>query len=769
MCSPNQLLLLAIATLLYAPYSEAAKITPQQRSAVKAKAVNASATTQESTTLKEVAVTATRSEAAVNDIPANITTLDRRTLDRRLPRDEADLFRDEPDVVVARDLRRFGSTRVNIRGLEDVRVVQMVDGVRLPDFYNGGGPTNFTMSGPQLIMPDFIKRVEILRGSASSLYGSDAIGGVVGYRSLNPEDLLKGDEPVAVGYRSGYFSANDGISNTGLLAFREGIAEGLIGLSGVHSNEADNQGSIDTKSASRTAPNNQDAWDTGLLAKLIIRPFDGHKLTAMLEGRDQNAKTDVLRLASSLPKVTSMQGDDNSRRVRSSLEWEHKAQTRIYDRLLVKFHYQDSNTENFNTQQRTNTSTTCSAVGGPGVNNCLIEQDFFFSQISIGGGLQLENTFDFGSHAHFLTYGTDIRNDKTEQLRDVRVFRNNATTPVKALAGDVFPLRDFANGSTDTLGFFMQDEISGLFDDKLTVTPGLRYDWRRLSPEVDALAQQVLTANGKQAVEQTDGAFSPKLAALWRFTPSVAGWGQVTRGFRAPNYNEVNGSFRNTAQQYGISPNPNLKPETSVGFELGLRYNTDKLRSQVSVFDNYYRNFIESVRLSCPSDPSCITTLGSTFMSVNQGKVNIRGVDARAAWDFIPGWRLDGASAYIYGDNDATHQPINSIEPTRFSLGLARDAGTWGAETRLRAALRKTEVNDTNGAWFRPPGYVTTDIAAWWQPHKSTRITASVNNLLDKKYWLWSDIRQADASNPVGVDFYSQPGRNVSVALSIDW
>jgi hemoglobin/transferrin/lactoferrin receptor protein len=122
MYSPNQLLLLAIATLLYAPYSEVANISPSQRPVVKAK-------------------------AAVNGIPADTTTPDRRTLDRRLPRDEADLFRDGPDVPITRELRCFGSTRVNIRGLEDVRVVQMADGMCLPDFYNGG-PTNFTLSGP---------------------------------------------------------------------------------------------------------------------------------------------------------------------------------------------------------------------------------------------------------------------------------------------------------------------------------------------------------------------------------------------------------------------------------------------------------------------------------------------------------------------------------------------------------------------------------------------------------------------------------------------
>jgi hemoglobin/transferrin/lactoferrin receptor protein len=49
------------------------------------------------------------------------------------------------------------------------------------------------------------------------------------------------------------------------------------------------------------------------------------------------------------------------------------------------------------------------------------------------------------------------------------------------------------------------------------------------------------------------------------------------------------------------------------------------------------------------------------------------------------------------------------------------------------------------------------------------RVIAALNNLLDKKYWLWSDIRQADARNPAGVDFYSQPGRSLSLALQADF
>lgn len=234
-----------------------------------------SAQAQETKQLKEVTVTATRSEADIDAVPATVTTLDREALDRRLPRDEADLFRDEPDVALARDARRFGATRVNIRGIENNRVVQMVDGVRLPDFYNGGGPTHFTLSGPLPVMTDFMQRVEILRGPASSLYGSDAIGGVVGYLTLDPADLLEKGERAALRYRLGRYGANQGLSNTVLGAFRGEAVEGLIGLSQIKANETGNQGDVDTTAPNRTRPNPQDSKDMGLLAKLIVRPAAG--------------------------------------------------------------------------------------------------------------------------------------------------------------------------------------------------------------------------------------------------------------------------------------------------------------------------------------------------------------------------------------------------------------------------------------------------------------------------------------------------------------
>ena len=734
------------------------------------------------TTLKEVTVTATRVETDADTVPATITTLERKTLAQRAPRDEADLFRDEPDVALARDLRRFGATRVNIRGLEDGRVVQMVDGVRLSDFYNGGGPTNFSQTGPLPTMTDFLKRVEILRGPASALYGSDAIGGVVGYLTLDPADLLRGDAHSGYQYRLGYHGVNQAVSHTVLGAWRGAGVQALLGLSQVRAKDTANQGEVDTTGSSRSQPNPQDSQDRGLLAKFTIKPAPGHTLGLTLEGRQQAASTDVRRLSASLPRVASMQGEDDSSRLRASLDWTHVAAMGWYDRLNAKLHAQDSQTDNRNTQQRRQTSATCAAAlragaaagVAPNNNSCHIEQLFSFGQRAYGAGVQLDKAVDGGAVSQFWSYGADVSRVETRELRDAWVWNLTTggvpgSTPAgKSLAGDSFPLRDFAVGQTDSVGLFAQGELRGVLDERLSLTPALRYDWRKLTPKVDALAQAVLDANKKQVMAQSSGGFSPKLAALWRFSPGVAGWAQVARGFRAPNYDELNGNFRNTAQSYGIAPNPDLKPETSVGLELGLRARQGSLGTQVSVYDNRYRDFIASVRLDCPSDPRCIAGLASTSLAQNLSRVSIRGAEARANWDAGSGWRVDGALAWAEGTNQSTGQPLNSIEPLRVSMGLAHDAGNWGAEARVRGAAAKTRTDDSNGVWFHPPKYAVADVSAWWQVHARLRLTAAVGNLFDRKYWLWSDIRQADATNPVGVDFYSQPGRNVSLAFRLD-
>lgn len=718
-------------------------------------------------TLGEVVVTATRTETSVEDIPATVTAISRGELEAHMPRDAAELFEDEPDIALARDLRRFGSTRVNIRGIEDNRVTQLIDGVRTSDYYEGGGPTNFTTSAPLGVSIDFIKQVEVLRGPASSLYGSDAIGGVVGFLTLNPSDLIGAGEHFGARYRLGYNGANNGVTNTVLGAASGEVAEFLLGYTRTEASETDNEGDAGGTSKYRSKPNPQDLTDQGVLAKLVLHPSERNRITLTLEGRDQETDIDVRRLSASptMQKITQMGGTDETRRERVGIEWEYKPEQAFYDRLTARLYRQDSDTHNFNQQTRSNTSATCSASSGAG-NTCHIEQDFYFSQDTLGGGIQLESGTKWWGLEHLVTYGVDLSQVDTEEKRDASRWNLTTGTFSKSLAGDTFPLRDFAKGRTDTLGAFVQDEISGLADGRLTLTPGLRYDWRKLKPDVDALAQQFLTANHREAVEQKDSAFSPKLAAMWRLNPQWSLYGQAVRGFRAPNYEEVNGSFRNTVQSYGNSPNPDLKPETSIGVEVGAKLRAPTMRGQVSVYDNHYRNFIESVELDCPSNPSCISGLARTNMFVNLSRVRIYGAEVRGAWDFTPGWKLDGAVAWAHGQNESDGEPLNSVDPARASLGLVRDAGVWGAEARVRGAVAVTRTDDSGGDYYRPAGYAVTDLSAWWRPTKSVVFNAALNNVFDKKYWLWSDIRQADDYSPLAVDFYSQPGRTLSASFA---
>jgi hemoglobin/transferrin/lactoferrin receptor protein len=124
--------------------------------------------------------------------------------------------------------------------------------------------------------------------------------------------------------------------------------------------------------------------------------------------------------------------------------------------------------------------------------------------------------------------------------------------------------------------------------------------------------------------------------------------------------------------------------------------------------------------------------------------------------------------AVAYGSNELSGKPLNSVEPTRLSASLARDFNGWGIEAKLRAAANKDRVDDSNGTWFRPAGYAVGDVSLWWKINRKAHVTLAMNNVLNKKYWLWSDIRQADASNPVGVDFYSQSGRKLSLAFQWD-
>jgi hemoglobin/transferrin/lactoferrin receptor protein len=266
----------------------------------------------------------------------------------------------------------------------------------------------------------------------------------------------------------------------------------------------------------------------------------------------------------------------------------------------------------------------------------------------------------------------------------------------------------------------------------------------------------------------TKTSVSPKLGMVWRFAGDFSLFAGYSHGFRSPPYNDVNLGFTNVMFGYTAIPNPDLKPETSDGFELGLRYLTPAAYVSVSGYYNDYKDFIESQRQVGINDQGLIV-----FQSQNVADAEIYGAELKAGVDFgelssaLAGWSLNGAVAWSRGQNKTEDVPLASIDPLRGTLGLAYDRDRWGVELAGTFARRKDRLpSDTT---FAPAGYGVLDLMAHWDFAPGAKINVGVFNLGDRTYIDYSAITTALATSSTVIDRYTNPGRNVSASLSVSW
>lgn len=124
----------------------------------------------------------------IQHVAATVTVIDRQDAARTLSDDVRELVRYEPGIAVRNDPVRFGLDSFAIRGIGGDRVAVEIDGVSVAETFAVGALAD---SGRVFTDLDFVQRVEILRGPASALYGSDAIGGVVRFQTVDPRDVRR--------------------------------------------------------------------------------------------------------------------------------------------------------------------------------------------------------------------------------------------------------------------------------------------------------------------------------------------------------------------------------------------------------------------------------------------------------------------------------------------------------------------------------------------------------------------------------------------------
>ncbi|GAC1032918.1 TonB-dependent receptor [Pseudomonas sp. No.21] len=739
--------------------------------------------------LNPTTVTATRREQNASEVPASVSVRTREQLDRQNVNSIKDLVRDEPGVTVGGTGQRAGISGYNIRGIDGDRVLTQIDGVEVPSsFFNGP----YAQTNRNYVDPEIVKRVEILRGPASALYGSNAIGGAVSYFTLGADDILKPGKDVGARLKTGYSSADDSWLTSGTVAGRHEQFDALLHLSQRNGHETESFGGHGGTGLARTQANPEDVRTTNLLAKLGWNYNDTDRLQLTYETYKDDRDTNQLSAVGgpfNAPTIgvgsgyyRARSGNDTITRERFGLEHSLALDSLLADNLKWSLNYQIAKTDQSTQERYVPSNPFTGAIS----RDVMRYRDTYYKDRQWVLDTQLDKSFDIGETGHLLTYGLSVKHQEVTGQRTGSAYCyasvgtcTNRVGQVSPTASDsLSPQSDFPDPTIRTYGLFAQDEIRW---NQWTFLPGVRYDYTRLDPELTSEFLASIsnsTVNAFSDKSKTWDRVSPKFGVTYAFDEHYTWFGQYAEGFRTPTAKALYGRFQNLAGGYSVEPNPNLEPEKSRGVETGLRGSFEGGSFDVAAFYNEYRDFID--------ENASVPSTGVTFKSVNIRHASIRGVEAKGRLDLeqfgaFPGLYTQGSIAYARGRNDETGAPLNSVNPLTGVFGLGYDQDEYGALLSWTLSKRKTRVDgstfkapDGSGSQFKTPGFGILDLTGYYRLTDDLTLNAGLYNLTDKKYWLWDDVRgydgvgEAGVTAPANLDRLTQPGRNFSVNLVWD-
>ena len=768
---------------------------------------------EDNNTLK-ITITGSRTPRPVDTFPGSIEVINIEDLDNTTGLNLRELT-DSIQAVTTQASKTSGlrgtpnnGDNLNIRGMDKDRVLYQVDGIRLHT-YNYGSVDSastrtsndnssfyYTMNPGSYINFDTLKSVEIIKGPASALYGSDAVGGVISFQSLEADDLLEDNQDFKVEIPANYNSSNNGFNGSTKIATR--LSENISGLF-IFTTE--NSKEIDVKTEAKYL-DNEDNWGNNYFINISQKLGNYGKANIIYENINRDSEitskadnlslmTDVNTKNDATETFQSIFTDNQTQRERISLNYEYDNENKsdFIDSLKIKAYNQYSKVEDDSKVNwtydfdlyETNTAKGNLKTVYSDVNDYYMKSDIF------GGDIQAQSNINISGNNHLLTYGLDYSKTDTSRLRS-KLRDSTATTTVYAAAGPGvwIPVsvtnsvttgaqsekKDTPDSDITRTGFYIQDEFSS---GKLDFIAGLRYDNYDLDAKADSiyLSSGDTSSNGsgtdltaEYAADLSESSWSPKFAATYNFNEKLSAYGSYSRGFRAPAYYEVNSSFYNLRSYYKTESNPALKPETSDSYEVGFRRTTDRAKVKIAAFYNRYNDFIEQLRIvsSTNASPSV-----DTYKSVNINSVETQGIEFSSYYYFNEdksGINISSAITYQEGNNLTDNIPLATINPfeAKIALGYISNNEKWNTKLlNTFVGKPRTKSNETN---FVPDAYSVTDLITSYTPNKKYAFSLGIYNLFDTTYYNYQDVKDRSAS-VANISRYSQPGTYIKAGFKM--
>ena len=646
--------------------------------------------------LDRVVVTATRRPDAAP--VAAVTVVDEDRLQDLHPEVATDVLRGTPGVFL--EANGPGQGNVVVRGLKGSEVLHLVDGMRLNSAFFRAAPSQFEA----VVDPFNLARVEVRRGPSATLYGSDAMGGVVQF--LTPEERFSGADWQGRGsFRALYGSADDTTAGRVQGAFGTEKFSFSAGLSG--QDVGPRRTAFPSQSANRTndpprtdTPNGTAFTTRGTDAKALWKPFAGQELMASW----QDYSADLPSYNEVVPGYAAARGQDEAI-LKPRRRFEHlryvvdNPWAGVVDRVEAHL-----------ARQWLNDDRHTLPVGTP-----VVQDEINVSRLD---GLTLEAVSTPGPHT--LTYGLDL-------YHDMVVSQRQNITP--AGASSVTAGRYPDGGRTSSLGIYLTDQWRLL----RTVTADLGGRVTRTDTTVPVVPSPAGPGVGAQL---SDTSPTGQAGLAWRFAPGFTLAGTAARSFRSPDLNDL-AQFGPRPNNRYSQPNPDLKPEILNGYDLSLRYRRGILSTELTGFYNDYRD-----RITVVPTGNLVGTRIET-QSRNISRARYYGVESGLTLKLLPTLTARATLNWTFATQDiqGTKVPGNRTPPLNGFAGL--DYGvtpTWLLGASVLWAGRQDRLDPTDLADSRidpggTGGYAVWNLSTTYAPlAQPWRLRLEANNLLDKAW-----------------------------------
>ena len=697
-----------------------------------------------------ITVTGTKSESTVKDYAGSADIIDKEDYDVSPSVDIRNLLKNVPGVTTRKTTRSGvrgtpGISDVNIRGLDGDRILFLIDSIRLPDRYEYGGYYNLGQA--DYVDFSFLKSIEVIKGSISSLYGSDALGGLIYYRTLEPYDILESGSDFNFEIPLNYFSEDNGRAVSNKLAVK--LSEKLSALF-IYTNEV--SGATKTSAPSKYIDDAENYGDN-ILFNVLYDINDESSLNVVFEdinrsSRVNSSNANLENMSSTFSKYKKLVSNTLTDRVRISAKYSYDSNNdySFIQTAISSVYWQDAEVND-------NFSRAVDSV------NQTIEEDKIYSLTNtlIGVNSDFSSDIVLFEKLHKLGYGFDFSENDGSRTRQTKNLSTGSTKTVK----------DTPDTKTIRARFYLQDQFSfGDFD----FIAGLGFDYYSL----DADNGLIYNPNQEDYILASDQSYqvlSPKFAVSYQPTDDSSLYARYSQGFRPPAWYELSSSFANPSFGYITLSNPDLKPERSHDFEIGYKTNGDNYASTFAIYYNRYSDFMdafsEAGSYSLPGD----TRELNAFQTQNVSSAEIYGVEFTGIYYFSSqqdGFYIGNVFAWSEGNNLTDGLPLETIVPVtnRLSFGYQGLNDRWLVSVGMVYTGRPRLSNDYQEAqpYYIPSSSLVFDLEAYWKISDSVSLNASINNLTNEAYFNYQDVRGLDNSDGDILRF-SQPGRNFQVGI----